>query len=308
MFATLIILALVVVSFSAIISKWKQYLLLRDTPISKVQSAAQGEDVFLKGTATPAIEALIAPLSGKPCCWYAVTIETESSNGSINVCQQCSCNPFYLTAETGQVLIQPFYSDAFDIKTVQCWTDEKYSEYVLNDKKNDKGPVLSNKKVSHFKQFRVTENRIDIDESIFAIGYFQTFQDNYPGFFTEKVNGVFLPESLSALVNRDVSEKIQVSPSDFALKNSAIPQFEMVCNEMQKNTSNNIAYKRQFEAIMKENQKQPLHVLYRKPGTKNFILSTRGRTKAVSKKKKDAFIAALIFIALTVSLVIFMLT
>jgi hypothetical protein len=85
-----------------------------DTPTSLIRSAAMGP-VELKGQARLGDPAAAAPFSGRPCCWWRVTVEeervTRTRNGEshewVQIHAEACQAPFALDDGTGRVDVDP---------------------------------------------------------------------------------------------------------------------------------------------------------------------------------------------------------
>ena len=106
---------LVLVVFLAVRSAYtanKQRLHLKDTPRSKIRSAAQGY-VEIYGHTAPISEEVpvVAPLSGRPCTWYYYKIEEWRRSGKSSywalLKEGCSQDLFLLHGATGTVVVDP---------------------------------------------------------------------------------------------------------------------------------------------------------------------------------------------------------
>ena len=134
--------------------------LIEDMPTSKIRSAAQGY-VELEGNSDlmdgPPI---IAPLSKKPCVWYRFKVEERQRSGNNNhwvvVNEGISDDLFLLKDETGQCVIDPEGAQVTPTLK-QTWSGGKQ--------------FLSS--TSSSKKLRYTEQRINTNDHLYAIGLFR---------------------------------------------------------------------------------------------------------------------------------------
>ena len=81
--------------------------IIEDTPTSRIRSAHQGY-VELNGvTEYLDGQALVAPLTNKPCCWYRYSIQKKSDKNWRTLESETSSAAFLLRDETGFCIIDP---------------------------------------------------------------------------------------------------------------------------------------------------------------------------------------------------------
>ena len=135
------LLLLTAVAFYLAFRILNQYLIVKNNPISKIRSAAQGY-IEIEGiqAVLPGKTLLLSPLSKTPCTWYAYIIEElrrNSRGGSYWAVKESgeSKEHFMLVDTTGQCIICPEGADIFtSLYTV--WIDEedprlRYTERLL---------------------------------------------------------------------------------------------------------------------------------------------------------------------------------
>jgi hypothetical protein len=89
---------------------------IQDTPLVRIRSAAQGY-VRLEGRASSPVEqAIVSPISGRPCVWwdYQIAEKYQDSKGRTEwrtVDQAQSVTPFVLADADGQCLVGPVGAD-----------------------------------------------------------------------------------------------------------------------------------------------------------------------------------------------------
>jgi hypothetical protein len=141
---------LIIFSFGAVLSFFiwlsclRKLRTIRDTPTSKIVSAAQGY-VELIGIGKPSSQPLVSKLRQAPCIWYSYLIEKKSityetdEKGNIQkkesweiVDQGASKESFILDDGTGECIIDLTGADIGSTNSTQ-WiqADFKYSESIL---------------------------------------------------------------------------------------------------------------------------------------------------------------------------------
>jgi hypothetical protein len=120
------------VSIMAWLSALNRLRAIRDTPTSKIASAAQGY-VELIGRGHPFGEPLLGQLSRLPCLWYRYKIEKrESENKWKTMDSGESDDSFILRDETGECVVDPEQAEIFTRHRDQ-WHDlnYRYTEWKL---------------------------------------------------------------------------------------------------------------------------------------------------------------------------------
>ena len=121
-----------VVSILAWLSALNRLRAIRDTPTSKIASAAQGY-VELTGRGHPFGEPLLGKLSLLPCLWYRYNIERrESENKWKTMDSGESDDSFILRDDTGECVVDPEQAEIFTQHRDQ-WHDGdyRYTEWKL---------------------------------------------------------------------------------------------------------------------------------------------------------------------------------
>jgi hypothetical protein len=120
------------VSFYAWMANYRRYRQIHDTPTSKVASAAQGY-VELFGRSLPIPDSpVVAPLSGRPCCWYRYSVERKSNNKWVHEESGQSVSHFLLADDTGQCVVSPDGAEVL-YAPKSTWTrgERRYTEWLL---------------------------------------------------------------------------------------------------------------------------------------------------------------------------------
>ena len=152
--------------------------LIEDMPTSKIRSCSQGY-VELHGTAKwmegPEIH---APLSGQPCVWYSFSVEEYIAHSKhkwrrINggVCDQL----FLLEDDTGACVIDPDKAEVIPSSSMTWFGNERLVPRTHTSPLDVLGGAL----FQSGEKYRYTERRIDVYESLYAIGEFCSIGTDY---------------------------------------------------------------------------------------------------------------------------------
>ncbi|NVK38255.1 MAG: hypothetical protein HWE18_10040 [Gammaproteobacteria bacterium] len=144
--------------------------LIKDTPTSKIRSAAQGF-VELEGIGRTLKHPILSPLSRTPCLWYRFSIERKEDNGKTT-----SWRTIQRGQHPGPILMED--------PTGQCMLSIKGASIHTSLKSTWSGSSpypteLSIKRKESFLQFgdyRYTEELIIESSPIYALGYFKTLR------------------------------------------------------------------------------------------------------------------------------------
>ena len=152
--------------------------LIEDMPTSKVRSCPQGY-VELYGTAKwmegPEIK---APLSGLPCVWYSFVVEEYAQHSKQkwrHVNSGVSDELFLLEDDTGTCLIDPEGAEVTP-SSKSTWYGKERLGPTIHTSPLD---VLSRSIFQSGQRYRYTENRLDVYESLYAIGEFCSIGTDY---------------------------------------------------------------------------------------------------------------------------------
>jgi len=122
------------ISLAAWLSALKRLRAVRDTPTSKVESAAQGY-VELNGRGAPFGDTpLYSELKLHPCLWYRYKVERRDSEKDWKTeASGESDNSFLLRDESGVCVITPEQAE-ISTRHRECWTigDHRYTEWTLD--------------------------------------------------------------------------------------------------------------------------------------------------------------------------------
>jgi len=152
------------------IYKLKKARYLLDTPTSKIRSAAQGY-VELYGVLKNGVGQLSAPLSGEPCVWWLFSIDEQIRSGNNNkrwqqVEKKSSAALLCLNDGTGECLIDPVGAHVIPM-TKRVWYGS-----ARHPRKEQLRKSFLQSMLSGVKRYRYTEQRLHVNEPLYAIGDF----------------------------------------------------------------------------------------------------------------------------------------
>lgn len=152
--------------------------LIEDMPTTRLRAAAQGY-VELKGTARLfAGEPIVAPLSGRQCCWYRYSIEQhERAHGGHRERRRWtridggeSTGIFMLDDDTGRCAVDP-EGATITPSTREVWYGNSRFPPRLRTDRSRLGAWLARLAGGHY---RFREEVIDIGAPLYALGFFRT--------------------------------------------------------------------------------------------------------------------------------------
>lgn len=120
------------ISILAWLSALNRMRTIRDTPTSKIASAAQGY-VELAGRGYPFAEPLLGQLSRLPCLWYRYKIEQRNAENEWKITDKGeSDSTFILRDETGECVVDPEQAEILT-RHRDRWRDGdyRYTEWKL---------------------------------------------------------------------------------------------------------------------------------------------------------------------------------
>lgn len=121
------------VSLFAWISALRRLRVVRDTPTSRIASAAQGYVEFA-GSCQPLPEApLLSKLTALPCLWYRYQIECKDGNNKWHTEDRGESEaPFVLEDSSGRCVVDPCGAEIFTThKDTWYKGDYRYTEWIL---------------------------------------------------------------------------------------------------------------------------------------------------------------------------------
>ncbi len=131
-----------VASFWAWYANLKRYRTVADTPVARIASAPQGYIEIVGRGKQPPGDALVSPLSGRPCLWYRYRVERKDDDRWETVQSEVSHDTFGVDDGSGLMLVDP---DGAEILT-------------------------SHKRVTNEGEYTHTEWTLIAGETIFVIG------------------------------------------------------------------------------------------------------------------------------------------
>ena len=253
----------------------KRAFLLKDIPLSKIKSAAQGY-VEVRGAAAPLSDTIISPLSNKACCWYSYVIEVEFRNGWRTIAKYISGHCFKLNDSTGEVIIYPHHADISNINQYQ------WIQYGLKFK-NENTHTRFFSTLFHFlvdHRYRITEQRILEDEKITALGYFKTIGTN------GNPNEIKLSEDKKDGILKKIKKEL-----------SKLNQLVHLRTAIIKMARENLKLEeKDWDYIQEINQDKNVNILYKHD--RDFILSPQTQKNLSQKYRKRFFWVSATFIIL----------
>jgi len=125
--------AMTAISFFAWMANYRRYRQVRDLPVSKVASAAQGYVELFGRSAQIADSPVLSPLTGLPCCWYRYCIERKTSSDKWEHEDSGeSVMHFLLVDDSGQCIISPDGAEVlYARKNRWMQGDRRYTEWLL---------------------------------------------------------------------------------------------------------------------------------------------------------------------------------
>ena len=148
---------------------FKRKRVIEDTPTSKIRSAAQGYVEIMGHADIMEGPPIIGPLTGKYCAWYNFRIDERRGRG--NKAQWTSVNKgrseelFLIIDETGRCIIDP--------EGASITSSEKDVWYGATAYPA-RGPKSAGGILSSGAQYRYTEKRLALKETLYATGHFHT--------------------------------------------------------------------------------------------------------------------------------------
>ena len=175
LFVELALGAAVLYSLWYAIKSWRDGRVIRDTPTSRVRSAAQGYvELDGRGVLGERVDTR-APLTHLSCTWWSYKIEEADSGRRSRswktIERGTSTAPFYLDDDTGRCLIDPRGAQVFAVeKTV--W----YGSTRTPDVRIPEGSSILGRLADLLLRgdFRYTEHRMSVGAPLYAIGAFRS--------------------------------------------------------------------------------------------------------------------------------------
>ena len=174
---TVFIIAAIACLFAAL-RMFHRARLIEDMPTSKIRSCSQGY-VELFGTAKwmegPEIQ---APLSGLPCVWYSFSVEEyipQSKQKWRRINSGVSDQLFLLEDDTGACVVDPDEAEVTPTSSTTWYGNERIGPRTHISPLD----ILTSALMQSGQKYRYTEKRIDVYESLYAIGDFCSIGTDY---------------------------------------------------------------------------------------------------------------------------------
>ena len=176
-FITVLVIGAIACLFAAL-RMFHRARLIEDMPTSKIRSCPQGY-VELFGTAKwmegPEIQ---APLSGLPCVWYSFTVEEyipQSKQKWRRINSGVSDQLFLLEDDTGACVVDPDDAEVTPTSSTTWYGNERIGPRTHTSPLD----ILTSALLQSGQKYRYTEKRIDVYESLYAIGEFCSIGTDY---------------------------------------------------------------------------------------------------------------------------------
>jgi len=157
------------------LKSWRECRSIRDTPISRVRSAAQGYvGLSGRGLLPDGVENR-SPLTRQPCTWWSYSIEEADERGrsrSWNTSDKGSSEiMFFLDDGTGRCVVDPRGADVICDDTTVWYGSTPWPEYRLPDGTSMLGKAAD---VLLRGKYRYTEQRMRVGAPLYAVGAFRS--------------------------------------------------------------------------------------------------------------------------------------
>jgi hypothetical protein len=155
---------------------------IEDAPTARIRSAPQGYVELVGAARAMAGEAIIAPLSKTPCCWFRYTIESKRGSEWRIVRKETSGGLFLVADATGECVIDPDGAEvAPGAKRVWYGDGDEPITVVMPPRGAEGiqlGPVVMRGSGAMFtSSHRYTEELIVAGDPLYALGEFKTLDD-----------------------------------------------------------------------------------------------------------------------------------
>ena len=152
--------------------------LIEDMPTSKIRSCPQGYVELFRTAKWMEGPEIKAPLSGQPCVWYSFLVEEYAPHRKQkwrHVNSGVSDELFVLEDDTGTCVVDPDNAEVTPSST-STW----YGKRALGPSKHTSPlEVLGDALFRGSNKYRYTERRIDVYESLYAIGEYNSIGTGY---------------------------------------------------------------------------------------------------------------------------------
>lgn len=262
------------------INNLKKARYLLDTPTSKVRSAAQGY-VELYGVLKEGEGLLSAPLSAEPCVWWSFAIDEQIETGKETkrwqqVEKGSSGALLCLSDGTGECLIDPAGAHVIPM-TKQVWYGS-----ARHPRKDQLHSNVLQRLLRGVKRYRYTEQRLHVNEPLYAIGDFVTRGGGHEAFDLSASQGALIREW-----KRDYAGLLRRFDRD---RNGQLDQHEW---QYVRDSAKTEALR-----LQRQRSSEPAQHYLRKPQeSQPFILSSYGEDDIAKRFYWQAILAACLCIA-----------
>ena len=146
--------------------------IIEDTPTSKIRSAAQGYTELSGISKLMDGSTIYGPLTNTLCTWYKYTIEKHRRSGKrshwVTIEEGISDRLFLIIDDTGEAVIDPDKANVTPAYTDVWYGSTRQPQHRSAAKRKKKFFNIG------MGSYRYTEMRIHTDESLYAIGLFDT--------------------------------------------------------------------------------------------------------------------------------------
>ncbi len=268
--------------------------LIEDTPTSRIRSAHQGYVELIGEAAMMRGEPVIAPLSGKPCCWWRYRVDYKGDKGWKSVRSGRSESLFLLRDETGECIIDP--------EGAEVTASEKHIWYGPNPNPGagpDIGPetLQSNYHLLGMNisvhntfggEYRYSEETLMPGDPLYAIGLFSSLGE------TDR----------QAMREEQIRERLRQWKADHA---SLLQRFDRNRDgqiDLDEWESVRRAATREVTSEQLQEDQQPIHTLSRSGSQRRpLLISSKEEFDIVRRHRLYAFAALLGFFLLGASVV-----
>ncbi|MBV0932741.1 GIDE domain-containing protein [Marinobacterium weihaiense] len=170
----LLCLVAIAVALWFVFSRLARYRLIADTPTARIRSAPQGYVELIGHVIAGEDGNLRAPLSGRPCAWYAYRVEELDDDGRTRwrLLRSGRSNEwFQINDGTGTCLVDP---DGAEISTLHKHSWRAHTAFPAGLEQHPQGAAALLSLQRGEERYRFTEWLILEHEAIYALGHFHT--------------------------------------------------------------------------------------------------------------------------------------
>ena len=180
--------AMSIVAFYFAFNSLRKARIIEDVPTAKVRSAPQGYVELNGTTAYLEDEPVIAALTGRECCWYRFNIERKGNKNWRTVEKGVSSELFLIRDNTGDCIVDPEGAEVTSAERNVWYGRARHpGEIPPPDTARSQSKTFFGFHVDFHmetyndfgfgRRYRYTEERIHVDDMLYAIGRFKTMDD-----------------------------------------------------------------------------------------------------------------------------------